>query len=145
MIAWGPRAALLAGLLIAIVGCQSPALGRQAAPRPTASPTAAARLAAADARLFAGDYDGAEARYRVLIDEQAPGAAAHYSTLLAYEARLPQAVAKARAGVSLRADSDSLARLTRALDWSEDVAGAVSAGARAVQARPVTPLAHMFY
>src|SRR5205823_6509690 len=133
MIGWGPRAALLAGFLIAIAACQAPALGRQSSrSNPTPSPSAAARLAAADARLFAGDYDGAEAMYVALVRDEAPGAAAHYSTLLAYEARLPEAVAQARAGVSVSADSDSLARLTRALDWSEDVAGAVAAGARAV-------------
>jgi tetratricopeptide (TPR) repeat protein len=146
MIGWGPRAALLAGFLIVIAGCQTPALGRQPSrSTPTASPNAAARLAAADARLFVGDYDGAETAYRALVKEGAPGAAAHYSTLLAYETRLPEAVAQARAGVSLSADSDSLARLARTLDWSEDVSGAVAAGARAIQARPVSPLARVFY
>jgi tetratricopeptide (TPR) repeat protein len=146
MIGWGPRAALLAGFLIAIAACQAPALGRQSSrSNPTPSPSAAARLAAADARLFAGDYDRAEAMYLALVRDEAPGAAAHYSTLLAYEARLPEAVAQARAGVSVSADSDSLARLTRALDWSEDVAGAVAAGARAVHTGRVAPLAHVFY
>ncbi|MDQ6921655.1 MAG: hypothetical protein M3170_08665, partial [Candidatus Dormibacteraeota bacterium] len=146
MIGWGPRAALLAGFLILIAACQGPAFGRQSTgTSPTASPSTAGRLAAADARLFAGDYDGAEAGYQALVKEGVPGAAAHYSTLLAYQTRLPDAVAQARAGVSLKADSDSLGRLARALDWSEDVSGAVAAGARAVQARPVTPLAHVFY
>jgi tetratricopeptide (TPR) repeat protein len=146
MIGWGPRAALLAGFLILIAACQGPAFGRQSAgTSPTASPSTAGRLAAADAHLFAGDYDGAEAGYQALVKQGVPGAAAHYSTLLAYQTRLPEAVAQARAGVSLKADSDSLGRLARALDWSEDVSGAVAAGARAVQARPVTPLAHVFY
>ena len=39
----------------------------------------------------------------------------------------------------------SLGRLTRALDWSEDVTGAVDAGSRAVKSAPVDPLAHAFY
>lgn len=148
MIGWGPRAALLAGFLIAILiaGCQAPPIGRQAGQgHATPSPSAASRLAAADARLFAGDYDGAEARYLTLIRQEVPGASAHYSTLLAYEARLQEAVAQARAAVAQQADSDSLGRLARALDWSEDVSGAVVAGARAVQGGTVTPLAHVFY
>jgi hypothetical protein len=142
----GSRAALLAGLLMAVMACQAPAIRPQSThPTPTPSPSGAERLEAADARLFAGDYDGAEARYLALIKDDVPGGAAHYSTLLAYEGRLQDAVAQAKAAVRSRTDSDSLARLARALDWSEDVAGAVAAGARAVQARPVTPLAHIFY
>ncbi|PZR86339.1 MAG: hypothetical protein DLM67_24125 [Candidatus Nephthysia bennettiae] len=146
MIGWGPRAALLAGFLIVIAACQAPVLSRQSTgSNSTPSSSAASRLAAADARLFAGDYDGAESGYLPLVKEGAPGAAAHYSTLLAYEARLPEAVTQARAGVSLNADSDSLARLTRALDWSEDVSGALAAGARAVHTGRGAALAHVFY
>jgi uncharacterized protein YkwD len=147
MIGRGPRAGLLAGVLmpvlILIAACQGPGLARQT--QPTASPNAAARLSSADDRLFAGDYDGAESRYQALIKDRVPGAQAHYSTLLAYEAHVPQAVVEAQAAVSLSADSDSLARLTRALDWAEDISGAVAAGARAAHAKPVSPLAHIFY
>jgi tetratricopeptide (TPR) repeat protein len=146
MIGRGSRAALLAGLLMAVLACQVPAIRPKANnPTPAPSPSGAARLEAADATLYKGDYDGAEASYRALIKDEVPGAAAHYSTLLAYEGRLQEAVAQAKSGVRARADSDSLGRLARALDWSEDVAGALAAGARGVQARPVAPLAHTFY
>lgn len=142
-----PRLHLVAmGFCLALVGCQVP-LSR-AQPSPSASAPASAggpRLAAADARLFRGDYDGAEAAYRSLIAAEEPGASAHLSTLLAYEGRFDEAVAEAQAGVSQHADSDSLARLTRALDWAEQVDAAVQAGARAIAARPVEPLAHVFY
>ena len=137
---------LLAGLLAALVSCQAPTLrppaGRSS---PQASPAASTRLAAADSALFKGDYDAAESAYLQLIKEQAPGAASHYSTLLAYEARLPEAVTEAQAGVDLHRDSDSLGRLARALDWSEDVAGAVAAGASAVSTTPVSTLSRLFY
>jgi predicted Zn-dependent protease len=123
------------GLCLAAAACQA-----QVAPG-----AQSARLLAADAQLYRGDYDGAESAYRALADARAPGAAAHLSTLLAYESRFQEAIVQAQAGVALRADSDSLARLTRALDWSENVDAAVQAGARAVAARPVVPLAHVFY
>src|SRR5581483_2161190 len=47
--------------------------------------------------------------------------------------------------VDERPDSASLARLTRAYDWSLDVPAAVATGARAVAVQPVDPLAHVFY
>jgi tetratricopeptide (TPR) repeat protein len=141
----GARRHLLAlGLcLAAAAGCQVQLPHAQTAT--STSPTANGRLQAADARLYRGDYDGAEAAYRSLADARVPDAAAHLSTLLAYEGRFEEAIVQAQAGVALRADSDSLARLTRALDWSENVQAAVQAGVRAVAARPVLPLAHVFY
>lgn len=149
MTARGWRITPLASLLIALlllVACQSPGIGPKAGRAgPSASNSPASRLAAADRKLYAGDYDGAEKDYQALVKENAIGAAAHYSTLLVYETRLREGVAQAQAAVRAQADSDSLARLARALDWSEDVAGAVAAGRRAVAARPVTPLAHIFY
>lgn len=103
------------------------------------------RLTRADARLFAGDYDGAEADYRRLAGEGVLGAASHYSTLLAYEGRFTEAVAQAEAEVAARPDSEALARLCRALDWDDQVDAALLAGARAVAVRPVHPLARVFY
>ena len=134
---------LLVAALLGVIGCQVPG--------PTAPPTRASgrapnqRLAAADARLYAGDYDGAEAAYRGLARDGVAGAAAHLSTLLAYEGRFQDAIVQARAGVDARSDSDSLARLTRALDWSQQLNEALATGARAVATRPVHVLAHLFY
>jgi len=111
----GPSGLLLLALSLALVACQAPLV--RATPKPSAtssSGTVDRRVAAADTRLYAGDYDGAEADYRSLVAGGVPGAAAHLSTLLAYENRFQEAVDTARAGVELRADSDSLARLTRA-------------------------------
>jgi tetratricopeptide (TPR) repeat protein len=134
---------LLPVLCLAIVGCQGP-LSRAT---PAASPGSSLdrRVVAADDKLLAGDYAGADAAYRPLVAAKVPGAASHLSTLLAYENRFQEAIAQARAGVALRTDSDSLARLTRALDWGEDIDAAVQAGARAVATKPVVPLAHIFY
>ena len=133
-------------LCLALVACQAPLPRASSTPTPSASSSGAdRRVAAADARLFAGDYDGAEASYRSLASASVPGAASHLSTLLAYENRFAEAVVQARAGVELKADSDSWARLTRALDWAQDVNGAVAAGARAVAAKPAAALAHAFY
>src|SRR5256885_6994195 len=124
MIGRGARGAPLVGFLLALLafaGCQSPILGpKSKQPSPSASATPASRLSAADRKLYAGDYDGAENDYRALVKEEVPGATSHYSTLLAYESRLPEAVAQAQAGVSAHADSESLARLARAPDWSQD-------------------------
>lgn len=131
-------------LLLPLAGCQVPAARGQPGPSATAR-AQDRRVAAADARLFAGDYDGAEAAYRALADARVPGGASHLSTLLAYETRFSEAVAAAQQGVELSADGDSLARLTRALDWSEQLDAAVAAGARAVAARPTTALARAFY
>lgn len=140
----GPvRLLSLALCMLALVGCQAPLT--RARPSPTPSSGGDRRVLAADARLFAGDYEGAEADYRSLAGSNVPGAAAHLSTLLAYESRFSEAIAQAQAAVALKADSDSLARLARALDWGEDVDGAVQAGARAVTTKPVNALAHVFY
>jgi Cysteine-rich secretory protein family len=142
---WSASLAFLA-LCLALVACQAPLPRTAATPSPkAASGTVDRRVAAADAKLYRGDYEGAEADYRTLVAAGVPGAASHLSTLLAYENRFQEAVAQAQAGVQLKADSDSLARLTRALDWSQDVDGAVAAGARAVTVKPVEPLAHAFY
>ena len=102
-------------------------------------------LALADSKLFSGDYDGAEAAYITLIDGGNQVAEAHYSVLLEYENRFTEAVTHARRASTTRPDSISLAHLTRALDWSEDVTGALEAGRRAVSGNPVDPLAHIFY
>lgn len=133
-------------LCLALVACQAPSLPRTSATQtPSSSSSADRRVAAADAELYAGNYDGAEADYRSLATANVPGAASHLSTLLAYENRFEEAITEAQAGVAVRSDSDSLARLTRALDWSQDVDGAVAAGAKAVAAKPVEPLAYAFY
>jgi Cysteine-rich secretory protein family len=141
----GPTRLLLAALCLAVVvtACQAPIT--RARPTPTPSAGGDHRVVAADAKLFAGDYDGAEAAYRSLAESGVAGAAAHLSTLLAYENRFSEAITQAQAAVALKADSDSLARLTRALDWGQDIDGALDAGAKAVAARPVEALAHVFY
>jgi uncharacterized protein YkwD len=95
--------------------------------------------------VFTGEYDEAETAYLALIKAGVKGAASHYSLLLNYEARYQEAVAQAEKGAADQPDSASFARLCRALDWSENLPAAVAAGARAVAARPVDPLAHAFY
>ena len=138
------RALFLGLCLVAVISaCQAPVT--RARPTPTPSTNGDRRVLAADAKLFAGDYDGAESAYRSLVESKVPGASSHLSTLLAYENRFSEAITAAQAGVAVRTDSDSLARLARALDWGQDIDGAVDAGARAVAARPVEPLAHVFY
>ena len=132
-------------LLLAAAGCQLPLPSTRTQPSPSAVPPADRRVAAADAKLYAGDYEGAEAAYRALLADRVPGAASHLSTLLAHESRFQEAIAQAQAGVAVRADSDSLARLTRALDWAQSTGEAVKTGARAVATRPVHPLARIFY
>ena len=130
--------------VVSLVACQ-PSSGRSAPPSATTPFSLPAQLKAADDRFFGGDYGGAEKDYLGLVKQGVPGAAAHYSLLLVYEARFKEALAQATAGVQARADSSSLARLTRALDWSQDLPSALVAGARAVAAKPVDPLAHVFY
>lgn len=131
--------------LVVVVGCQTPLRVVPTSPSPSASTNVDRRVQAADAKLFAGDYEGAEAAYRSLAGANVPGAAAHLSTLLAYESRFGEAIVQAQAGVALKADSDSLGRLARALDWGQDVDGAIRAGARAVATKPVEAIAHVFY
>jgi predicted Zn-dependent protease len=129
--------------LLACAGLIAAACQQTGSAKPSAVPTDP--LAAADARLYAGDYDGAEAAYRKLIAAENPTAQAHYVLLLDYENRFGEAVAQARAAAAAHPDSVTLGVLTRALDWSEDIAGAVDAGSRAVKSTPVDPLAHIFY
>jgi hypothetical protein len=135
------------GLCLALVACQAPLPRASATPTPGSSSSVGVdrRVAAADAKFFSGNYDGAEADYRNLASGNVPGAASHLSTLLAFENRFDEAITEAQAGVALKSDSDSLARLTRTLDWSQDVDGAVAAGAKAVAAKPVETLAYAFY
>jgi hypothetical protein len=135
------RVLLLAVLLLA-AGCQAAPAGARPSPPASAQDR---RLLAADAELYRGHYDAAEAAYRGLAAHSVPGAASHLATLLDYEGRFEEAVTQAQAGVAVRSDSDSLARLTRAMDWAQDVDAAVTAGGKAVAARPVEPLAHIFY
>ena len=134
---------LLVALTLVIAGCQ---VSSDKSP-PSSGPGRVLdrRVAAADTRLYSADYDGAEAAYGSLAKANVPGAASHLSTLLAYETRFKEAVAQAQAGVSASPDSESLARLCRALDWSEDPNAAIAAGSRAIASKPVHPLAHVFY
>jgi tetratricopeptide (TPR) repeat protein len=131
--------ALLASLALLASACQP-------VPTSTSKPSGPSDpLAAADLRLFSGDYDGAESAYKKLIDGGDALAQAHYALLLDYENRFSEAVVQARAASSANPGSISLARLTRALDWSEDITGALDAGSRAVTSTPVDPLAHVYY
>ena len=132
--------AFLACLGLILSACQAPSTGK-----PPAAQTPADPLTTADARLFAGDYDGAESAFLKLIAAENPAAQSHYVLLLDYESRFGEAVVQARAAAAAHPDSVTLGHLTRALDWSEDIAGAVEAGSRAVKAAPVDPLAHVFY
>ncbi len=141
----GRGAGLAAALLLWTAACQAPGATSQPAPKPPVTTAVDRQLAAADARFYAGDYDGAEADYQALVRAGTAGAASHYAVFLAYQSRFKDAVVQARAGVELKADSGALARLTRALDWSNDIDAAVAAGARAVSTPPVDPLAHAYY
>ena len=117
--------ALLASLLL-LAACQ-PVTTPSSKPSQSSDP-----LAAADAKLFSGDYDGAETDYKKLVDGGDRSAQAHYALLLDYENRFGEAVAQARAASAASPGSVSLARLTRALDWSEDIAGALDAGPQTI-------------
>ena len=81
--------AFLACLGLLASACQPTGAGK-----PSAAATSADPLAAADARLFTGDYDGAEAAYLKLIAAENPEAQAHYVLLLDYESRFGEAVAR---------------------------------------------------
>jgi predicted Zn-dependent protease len=144
------RMRLSRGLLLAVVGTLTLASCQLSMPlslqtSPTTTPGAGSPLAAADAKLYAGDYDGAESAYKSLMARDVSGAGAHYATLLDYEGRFRDAVTEAQQAVQRQAGSDALARLSRALDWANDVTAALQAGARAVSTSPVAPLAHVFY
>jgi tetratricopeptide (TPR) repeat protein len=101
-------------------------------------------LAAADTAFWSGRWTGAEADYRRLAAHGDAHAESHLALLLVYEARFVDAVAEAKLAVQHSPDSDTYARLTRALDWSDDIPAAVAAGAQAVAATPTDPLAFAF-
>jgi uncharacterized protein YkwD/Tfp pilus assembly protein PilF len=132
-----PFAACIALLLSA---CTT---GLRSSPSPSPSPKTP--LAQADSKFFSGDYEGAEKGYRQAIDGGATDAHSHYALLLTYEARFREAVDEARKGAAASSDSFSQAALTRALDWSDDPSDALTAGARAVAAKPTDALAHIYY
>jgi hypothetical protein len=133
-----PRIAVLAALAVLATACQVTPAGSSTGPAP-------GPLAAADAKLYSGDYDGAEAAYKKLADGGDATAKAHYAILLDYENRFSEAVGEARSAAGDSPTGIALASLTRALDWSEDVTGALDAGSRAVGAAAADPLAHAFY
>src|SRR5207237_6620965 len=109
---------------LVVAGCQVSLPGAQPPP-PTVAPVSHSPLAAADAKVYAGNYDGAESAYRSLISKEVVGATAHYATLLDYEGRYREAVAEAEQAVQQAPTPDSLGRLCRALDWANDVTGAL--------------------
>ena len=114
-----------------------------ASPSPSAASPGGA-LARADALLYKGDYTRAEAAYRRLAPGD-PHAESHLALLLTYESRYEEALAAAEAAASSRPDSLDLGILARARDWSQDYDGALRAGAAAVAAPPVSPLARAFF
>lgn len=130
-----PAAILAAVLILLISACQGTTTPSQ---RLAATP-----LAAADARFFRGDYDGAEHDYQGLVAAGTAGAQAHYALFLDYTNRFQQALAMARAGAA--SDSLSLGRLTRAQDWAAELPGALKTGAEAIAAKPVDTAARAFY
>lgn len=133
---WAVLLALVLGASTALAACQpAPPVGR-ATPSPSA-------LGLADDEVWNGHWTAAERDYRRLTDSSAH-AESHLALLLVYEGRFAEAVAEARLAASQSPDSDTLARLTRALDWSDDIPGAVAAGAKAVAATPTDPLAYAF-
>ena len=136
-----PRHALLATLALLVAACSPVALGTTSQQGHPAGP-----VAAADAKLYRGDYDGAEADYQKLAGAGDATAMAHYVLLLDYENRFPEAVAMAQRAVGAgNQSSATLATLTRSLDWSEDISGALDAGARATKADGHDALAAAFY
>ena len=134
------RTALLAAALL-LAACQPAA----PAGTPSTSTSGSMPVAAADARLYAGDYDGAERAYQKLAAAGDAVAEAHYALLLDYEDRFGEAIAAARRAVGQSDSSETEAYLTRALDWAEEVDGAVAAGAGAVSGRDAGVLAHAWY
>lgn len=137
------RAASAVAFLLLLAACSGSA---NPAPKAAGNP-----LTSADFKLYAGDYDGAGAAYQKLIADPASGsdqkahARAHYATLLDYLDRFGPALAQAQEAVAARDDGDTEARLTRALDWGEDIQGAVSTGAKAVSGPSPPALARVFY
>jgi tetratricopeptide (TPR) repeat protein len=129
----------LAILLLAFAAC-SPLPSNNASPGPSDP------VAKADAKLFAGDYDGAEAAYdRLLQNDHSPRARAHHAVLLDYLDRFGDAADEARAAAAGASDAETLAYATRALDWAEDLPAAIAVGSRAISAKPDLALAHVYY
>ena len=95
--------AVAAAAVAALAACQG---------SPSSSPTNSppAPLAAADAKLFAGDYEAAESAYQDLIKQGAKDAGAHYALLLDYEARYRDAVTQAQAAATARAASTAVSQ-----------------------------------
>lgn len=140
------RAALAGAAVVVLTACQAaPAAPPASSPSSEGSGGRPAGLAAADARFFGGDYDGAETAYRDALQARVRGAGAHLALLLTYEGRFREAAITAEAAVADSPDSAGLARLTRAYDWGGDVDHAVAAGERAVSTKPVDVLAHVYF
>src|SRR5947209_8576834 len=111
------RAAAALAVLLAV------ACNPQAALRPPsvqASPGSRTALAIADGDFWSVHWTAAESEYRKLAASGSAHAESHLALLLAYESRFVEAVAEAKAAVQRSPDSDTYARLTRALDWSAD-------------------------
>ena len=132
---------MLLAAAIALAACQPGAGGL---PPSRATPSPGSRLAAADAEFWSGRWTSAERDYRQLAGDGNAHAEGQLALLLTYEARFADAVAEARLAVQHSPGSDTYARLTRALDWSDDIPAAVAAGAQAVAATPADPLAFAF-
>lgn len=115
-----------------------------APPAVSATPSPRAGLAAADGEVWSGRWTAAERDYRRLAASGSAHAESHLALLLVYEARYVDAVAAARQAVAESPDSDTYARLARALDWSNDIPAAVAAGQQAVAAIPTDPVAFDF-
>src|SRR5437660_9868841 len=115
--AHGLLLALVSVPALAVAACQVSLPGSQPPP-PTVAPVSGSPLAAADAKVYSGNYDEAETAYKSLISMDVAGATAHYATLLDYEGRYRDAVAEAQRAVQRAPTSDALGRLCRALDWA---------------------------
>jgi uncharacterized protein YkwD len=132
----------LPALLLLIAACQAPFSSTVTS---SPAPSIDSRLAAADSAFYQGNYDAAQSAYQRLVQSNVAGADSHLATLYDYEGRYAEAVTQAQQAAGAHPDSESLARYSRALDWSDDVAAAVEVGARAVAAQPAHPLARIAY
>ncbi len=134
-------------LVLILAACDSP-FAKSPPPAPTPvpsqSPDPGNSILVADGAMQSGRYAAAEADYLALIAAGSAEARAHYATLLDYEGKFEEAIAQAQSAVTQAPTSSALARLTRALDWSNQIPAAVATGARAVAATPADPLAHAF-
>lgn len=133
----GRLAAALVGLLVA-GACQGGSPGATGV-------RGASELRAAQQKLYTGDLEGAEADLRRLAGAGDTRAAADLVLTLAYQHRLDEARATAEQLVRDHPGSLAYGVLARADDWSEDVSGAITAGARAVSLKPLDPVARVFY